>query len=514
MTARSTRAPAPARRPRRPFPRTERGKAGSAGRTDGPKASLAPSSQVRSSLNDALTIRPRLVYEDPQPRAGVGPLATDTRSTRPAVPVLSNAHAHAPQDGSTARRETANGHRIGSDRDDRQPPEPGGLSKKALARHVRRVPRYRPPRTQGHPDGLPARLRHDPQSRDRGDDREQGKTHPLQVLRRPREQRPGRHLRPGKDAHQPGQHPHERRAAVRDRAQGVAPARPGRQLQEHDRPAPEEGAGGVLQVRRGGGLHLRLARGGARRRRRLRRLPDARGAAPPDPRRAPPGGPRTGQRRRRGGVRLPRQHRGRPLPVLPPDVQRADGQVRRRLGQGPGRHPGPPPDPLRARPRRHRHVPAQGREEPGRHRADRRHQLPQDRRVRHRERPQGLQFRRRVQHRQPRHHRVHRGPQARRRLPLRPPGRQPGAQDQAQEVRADRHRRGHPRAHQRARVQEAPVQRVHGGAPRPHGQDRRPLRHPALRRDPHLREGLQRPQGPRQADRARTRSKSPRCGPS
>ncbi len=118
--------------------------------------------------------------------------------------------------------------------------------------------------------------------------------------------------------------------------------------------------------------------------------------------------------------RLPDHDRGRPLPLLPPDVQRADGAVRGRLVARPRRHPRPPPDPLRAGPHRHRHLPAQGREEPGRHRADRRHQLPQDRRVRHRERPPRLQLRRRVQHRQPRHHRVHRGPQARRRLPLRP----------------------------------------------------------------------------------------------
>ncbi len=169
--------------------------------------------------------------------------------------------------------------------------------------------------------------------------------------------------------------------------------------------------------------------------------------------------------------------------------------LRRRLVAGRRGRPRPPADPLRAGPHRRRHLPAQGREEPGRHRADRRHQLPQDRGVRHRERPPSVQFRRRVQHRQPRHHRIHRGPQARRRLPLRPPGRQPGAQDQAQEVRPDRHRRGHHRAHQRARVQEAPVQRVHGGPPRPDGQDRRPLRDPAGRRGPDLREGLQQPQG-------------------
>jgi len=44
----------------------------------------------------------------------------------------------------------------------------------------------------------------------------------------------------------------------------------------------------------------------------------------------------------------------------------------------------------------------------------------------------------------------------------------------SREVRADRHRRGHPRPHERGRVQEAPLERVHGGAPRPHGQDRHP----------------------------------------
>jgi hypothetical protein len=48
--------------------------------------------------------------------------------------------------------------------------------------------------------------------------------------------------------------------------------------------------------------------------------------------------------------------------------------------------------------------------------------------------------------------RVHRGAQARRRVPLRPARGQPGAQDQAEEVRPDRHRRGHPRTHQRAGI--------------------------------------------------------------
>ena len=115
-------------------------------------------------------------------------------------------------------------------------------------------------------------------------------------------------------------------------------------------------------------------------------------------------------------------------------------------------------------PRRHRHLPAQGREEPGLDRAHRRHQLPEDRRVRLGLRSARLQLRRRVQHRQPRHRRVRRGAQARRRLPVRPARRLARAQHQAEEVRADRHRRSHHRSHQRGRVQAAPEQRVHGGA--------------------------------------------------
>ena len=92
-------------------------------------------------------------------------------------------------------------------------------------------------------------------------------------------------------------------------------------------------------------------------------------------------------------------------------------------------------------------------------------------------------------------------------------GRQPGTQDQAEEVRPDRHRRGHPRAHQRAGIQEAAEQRVHGGPARPHGEDRRAVRHPAERRDQDLREGLQQPRRSAASTSPRTRSRSPRCGP-
>ena len=141
-------------------------------------------------------------------------------------------------------------------------------------------------------------------------------------------------------------------------------------------------------------------------------------------------------------------------------------------------------------PPRHRHVPAEGREEPGQHRADRRHQLPQDRRVRLRLRPARVQLRRRAEHRQPRHRRVHRSAQARRGVPVRPARRVAGAHDQAEEVRPDLHRRGDPRPHERAGVQEAPGQRDDGGVPRPHHQDRRAVQHPPRRRDQDLPEGL------------------------
>jgi hypothetical protein len=110
---------------------------------------------------------------------------------------------------------------------------------------------------------------------------------------------------------------------------------------------------------------------------------------------------------------------------------------------------------LREGPRRHRHLPAQGREEPGLDRAHRRHQLPPHRGVRLGFRSARVQLRRRVQRREPRAARVHRGAQARRRVPVRPARRDAGALDQAEEVRADLDRRGDHRAHQRARVQEA-----------------------------------------------------------
>ena len=112
-----------------------------------------------------------------------------------------------------------------------------------------------------------------------------------------------------------------------------------------------------------------------------------------------------------------------------------------------------------------------------------------------------VQLRRRVQHRQSRHSRVRRDLEARRRVPLRSARRDSGAQDQAEEVRADRHRRGDPRPHERGRVQEAPQQRVHGGAARSHREGRHPVHHESLRGSEDLHEGLHAAEG-RQAHRA------------
>ena len=101
------------------------------------------------------------------------------------------------------------------------------------------------------------------------------------------------------------------------------------------RPAAQEGARTVLENRRTAGCTPRLE-GGRRRSGRVHWMPDARGAAAPDPRRAPRRD-RLDAERRGGPARLRNEDRGGPLPVLPPDVQRAAGAVRRRLDRGSSR---------------------------------------------------------------------------------------------------------------------------------------------------------------------------------
>ena len=146
------------------------------------------------------------------------------------------------------------------------------------------------------------------------------------------------------------------------------------------------------------------------------------------------------------------------------------------------------------------------------HRTDRRHQLPQDRRLRQRQRPAGVQLRRRIQHRQPRHHRVRRSAEARRGVPVRPARRQPGTPIKPKKFAADRHRRGDHRPHQRAGVSPAAEQRVHGGAARSHGEDRHSVRHDARARESRSTRRTTTAERCRTSTSPRTRSKWRRCG--
>ena len=66
------------------------------------------------------------------------------------------------------------------------------------------------------------------------------------------------HLRPRPAADAAGQHLQVGRPGLRHRAPRAPAARPGRLVQEHDRPAAEEGPGGVLATDAGHALHLRL----------------------------------------------------------------------------------------------------------------------------------------------------------------------------------------------------------------------------------------------------------------
>jgi serine protein kinase len=165
----------------------------------------------------------------------------------------------------------------------------------------------------------------------------------------------------------------------------------------------------------------------------------------------------------------------RGLPVLPQDHGRPARPVRRRLEQGDGAREGQAADPLGEGPPRHRHV--QPKDEKNQDSTE----LTGD--INYRKiaeygsdsDPRAFNFDGELNVANRGHRRVHRGAEARRRVPVRPARRVAGAHDQAEEVRPDLHRRGDPRPHERAGVQEAPGQRDDGGVPRPHHQDRRAL---------------------------------------
>ena len=114
-------------------------------------------------------------------------------------------------------------------------------------------------------------------------------------------------------------------------AASLASARAGRQLQEHAGTAAEKGAGTVFASRRGRPLQLRWKEEG----------PDGEEIFAVCPMHEEPLHLIPQEHRAevtallnkgRGPRRLPGHDRRRPLPILPPDVQRADGTIRGRLG--------------------------------------------------------------------------------------------------------------------------------------------------------------------------------------
>ena len=280
---------------------------------------------------------------------------------------------------------------------------------------------------------------------------------------------------------QPGQHLQVRRARLRHRAARPPAARPGRQLQEHDRPPAQEGAGALLAHRRGRALHLRLD---------ARRRPTA----------------------TRPCADCPMHEE--PLHLIPLEI-RADGR-RRSSTQG--------------RDRAATTITIEGdlcpfcrqmfneRLAAVRRRLERRCSSdvkvcrlilsekdrigigtfqPKDEKnqdsteltgdINYRKiaeygtdsRPARVQLRRRAQHRQPRHRRVHRGAQARRRVPVRPARRvqehkikpKKFAQTDIDEVIL-----GHTNEPEYKKLQNNEFMEA---LPRPHGEDRRAVRHPA-----------------------------------
>ena len=235
---------------------------------------------------------------------------------------------------------------------------------------------------EGHAHRLPAGVRHDHVVRHLPGREDQGQLDPLQVLRRPAQRRRRRHLRPDRAADGTRQRLQERRPQVRHRAPRAAAARPGRQLEEHDRPAAEARPGTLQPDRRRRALHLRLE--GRRRHDHLG--PDARRAAAARSARSTATRSATQLNEGRDRARsITIEIDGDVCPlcrfILQASGSRSTTATGPKVLRGRRRQAAVP---LRAGPHRHRHVPAQGREEPGLDRAHRRHQLPQDRRVRQR----------------------------------------------------------------------------------------------------------------------------------
>ena len=220
-----------------------------------------------------------------------------------------------------------------------------------------------------------------------------------------------------------------RRQGLRHREARHPAARPGRLVASRTiARLLKKGLEEYSQHRRRRALHLRLDASTSWRRRRRDasacRLPDARGAAAPDPARVARASV-IDELDAAATTQHPGQRRRRPLPVLPLHLQRADGASTSGDWAKVIEHV-----------RVHRLILSEkdrigiGTFQPKDEKNQDSTELTGD--INYRKiaeygsdsRPAGLQLRRRVQHRQPRHRRVHRSAQARRGVPLRPARRQ------------------------------------------------------------------------------------------
>ena len=180
-------------------------------------------------------------------------------------------------------------------------------------------------------------------------------------------------------AHAPRRHDQGRRARLRAGAPHHPAPRPGRLGEEHDRAPDEARRSSATRAAPEGALYTFswVLEDGT-----LAPLADERGSAEAHPGRRP-----RARSSRQLNERLDRTYRISVPGDLDPMsrwyfnhfLKRYEGDWTRVL-EHVTRAPAPA---LREGPRRHRHVPAEGREEPGLDRAHGRHQLPQDRRVRH-----------------------------------------------------------------------------------------------------------------------------------
>ncbi len=227
------------------------------------------------------------------------------------------------------------------------------------------LPRDHSRQAAGDAQRVPAPLRHDHQLRHRRVHRQQEEARSLQLLQGRAQRRRQRDLRARHPAHAARPRAPRGVRGLRPRAARHSPPRAGLGfVEEHHRAPLEAGRRRVFAHAGRRALHVRVVepRGHRHREPRGRPVPqrDERRAAPRHPRRVAGEGDRAARALERQ-VQGPRRRRHGPRQPL--HLQGADAALRGRLGED-GRQPHSREAPRleRERPRRHRHLPAQGRE--------------------------------------------------------------------------------------------------------------------------------------------------------